>query len=213
MKIIVVATLLVLVCSYAFAQSTFDLDYQISGVLDVSNAYYDDDPFGNNAMFLGTKFKPGLGVSAEASMVSKNVRFGLGAEYQLPHEHETLPNGMETSLEDLAFLPLYATVGYSFPVSSGPTPELFAQIGHSLSLNDDFVEEDEEWDEITSYEFGGGMYYGFGFGLVFDKVVIQALARNSRFSVDTEIDDYGDIEKFSYKCDYRQISFRLGYRF
>lgn len=122
-------------------------------------------------------------------------------------------DGWSTSLEDLAFLPLYATVGYSFPVSSGPTPELFAQIGHSLSLNDDFVEEDEEWDEITSYEFGGGMYYGFGFGLVFDKVVIQALARNSRFSIDTEIDDYGDIEKFSSKCDYRQISLRLGYRF
>lgn len=213
MKIIVVATLLVLVCSYAFAQNTFDLDYQISGVLDVSNTFYEDDAFGSNALVYGMKFKPGLGVSAEASTVSKNVRFGLGAEYQLPHEHETLPNGMETSLEDLAFLPLYATVGYSFPVSSGPTPELFAQIGHSLSLNDDFVEEDEEWDEITSYEFGGGMYYGFGFGLVFDKVVIQALARNSRLSVDTEFDDGGDIDKFSSKCDYRQISLRLGYRF
>ncbi|HOA29163.1 MAG: hypothetical protein KBB33_05175 [Candidatus Cloacimonetes bacterium] len=55
MKIIVVATLLVLACSYAFAQNTFYLDYQISGVLDVSNAYYEDDAFGNNAMFLGTK--------------------------------------------------------------------------------------------------------------------------------------------------------------
>jgi len=55
MKIIVVATLLVLVCSYAFAQNTFDLDYQISGVLDVSNTFYEDDAFGSNALVYGTK--------------------------------------------------------------------------------------------------------------------------------------------------------------
>ena len=55
MKIIVVATLLVLACSYAFAQNTFDLDYQISGVLDVSNTFYEDDAFGSNALVYGTK--------------------------------------------------------------------------------------------------------------------------------------------------------------
>jgi hypothetical protein len=207
MKISIFTVLLVLSCSLAFS-----LEYQISGGIDITNRMNLGNYMGNPAMVAGIKYRPGASVSAELISSKANVFFGSGAEYQFERKHAEMGEGWTSSIEAISFLPVYAMLGYRFPVSKGPVPELFVHLGHSFSLIED--SEVQSTYDVTKARLDGGFYHAFGFGLEYQNVVLQTLLRYNDVRIYlTEIENNGDTEKSSNHYSCHQLGFRLGYRF
>ncbi len=207
MKNYLLALLLVLSCSIAFG-----LEYQISGGFDFGNAIYHDSFQNSYAMFVGTEYQPGFSLSAEAMKNISNVVFGIGAEYQLKRKHGKMGENVTVSLKDISFLPVYAKLGFSFPVTHGPVPEIFTQLGYGFAMMENI--EESEANLLSKWSFGGGMYYGFGFGIEFNQIVLQTLLRYNAMRAElTETNNYGSFEQNTYDHTHRQFSIKLGYRF
>ena len=207
MKTIFITLLLLLACSIIFG-----LEYQISGGFDMANVIYADSFLDSGALIVGTKYQPGFSISAEVMKNISAVVLGLGAEYQFKRKHQKMGEGWSVTLKDISFLPVYTKLGFSFPVTHGPVPEIFAHVGYGFALMDDTEEPDIFGS--SKWSFDGGMYYAFGFGIEYNQILLQTLIRyNDMKAHQTEISSNGDIEKDSYDHFHRQISFKIGHRF
>ncbi len=207
MKKCLITLLLVFVCSLVFG-----LEYQISGGFDMANAIYTNSVLDNGALIIGSTYEPGFSISAEAMKNIREVVFGLGAEYQVKRRHRPMGEGWSVTLKEISFLPVYTKLGYAFPVTHGPIPEVFTHLGYGFSLMEDAKESNDFRSE--KWSFDGGMYLAFGFGIEYNRTVFQVLIRyNDMKSHVTEISSNGTIGKNSYDQFHRQISFKIGHRF
>ncbi|MDD2331473.1 MAG: outer membrane beta-barrel protein [Candidatus Cloacimonetes bacterium] len=207
MKNILVTLALVLTCSMVLA-----IDFQVCGGVDLGTIVDSDGFLGNDALVFGAKYQPGFNLSLQSLVNSNNILYGVGADYQFERKHKKLPEGWTTSLEYLSFVPVYAVLGYRFPVTSGPVPEFYCQAGYSLALIEDA--KDEDIFETEEYEYSGGGYYAFGFGLDFQNFLVQALFRyNTLRYKETEFQNGLLVDKRENDMTCRHFTIQLGKRF
>jgi hypothetical protein len=109
--------------------------------------------------FYGTAdVKTNVSLSGELlGAIGKNFDIGAGVSYQVPREFENYSG-------EFYFIPIYAVARIKFG-NQRVSPYLTGQIGYN------FFDGDSDYKEFGSYaaDTDGGLYYGFGGGIIFNR--------------------------------------------
>lgn len=110
-------------------------------------------------------------------------------------------------------MPVYGILGYQFPVTKGPIPEMFAQYGYSFSLREDYTKTDEYGKDFFYYD--GGSYFAIGMGVIYKDLVVQGLFRINNLETSWKYTEFNNDDAYTNSMDsqFRQLTIQLGYRF
>ncbi len=135
-----------------------------------------------------------MGVSPYIEIMAQDdhLFYGIGVEYQAPRKVD-----FTTSDGKMGFVPVYGLMRVQIPLETFIIPEFIGQLGYNFLLADD--------DYKGNADVSGGIYWGFGAGLVIDKFVGQLMYKTN----------YGSMEQSGYKWTITntQINLSAGIRF
>lgn len=120
--------------------------------------------------------------------------FGGGVTLQIPRSQEDFEG-------DFYFIPLYGMIRARIETET-VTPYFIGQLGYN------FFEGDSDYKGYGIYEadLEGGLYYGLGAGIIFQKhFLIEAL-----YSVNNGT---GEIFGYEFDIEYSKITLNIGYNF
>jgi len=133
----------------------------------------------------------GLSLTLEyGNQINENMLIGCGITSQLPRAQERFAG-------DFSFLPIYGLVKVGAG-SSDISPYFIGQLGYNFFMGDDLYK--------GTGVLEGGMYYGFGGGIIFQKGPQVELL----YSVNN-----GSVEWIGYEYDieYSKVTLSFGYNF
>lgn len=187
MKQLLILTLSLIVLfvakNYAFAEGsgTVKIGVDMSGKHEVSS----------EGLSATENVEMGFSLSGEyVSAINETLELGVGITYQIPRSQEDFKG-------DFNFIPIYGLVKIR-PTTNDMSPYLIGQLGYNL------FDGDSDYKGLGS--LSGGIYYGIGAGLIFQKGVQVELL----YSVNN-----GSYEVLGYNFDikYSKIGLSLGYNF
>ncbi len=156
MKTFMLITLFLVITSLCFsAVVQIGTGFDILGNHKVKASYQNYSNTFNYDVSIG--MSPYLEILAE----SHSLLYGGGIEYQV---HRSVD--FSSSTGKMGFTPLYGVIRFKMQMQN-LKPELIGQLGYNFFTADD--------DYQGSADLSGGLYYGFGLGLPFDKLIIQIM--------------------------------------
>jgi hypothetical protein len=181
--ILTLSLLVLFVSNYAFAEGsgTVKIGLDMSGEHEVSGL----------GLSGSEDVEMGFSLSVEyVAAINENLGLGAGITYQMPRSQEDFEG-------DFNFMPIYGLVKLR-ATSNDISPYLIGQLGYNLFYGDS--------DYKGSGSLSGGIYYGIGAGIIFQKGFQVELL----YSVNN-----GSYELLGYDFDieYSKIGLFLGYNF
>jgi hypothetical protein len=181
--------MLLIIGSVASAEAVLKFRYEPAGAIIKEYSAIDDPTFTTR---IEQDVASGFSVAGEYLLKNnRDLLFGGGIEYQSVREINGDNNGFN-------FIPVYFLVRTNtFPSKKGGRPFLTGKIGYNLY---------RETNPDPGYDLRGGLYYGFGAGLMFQKnLQLELTYAKNNSELDSTI--------LAVKHSYAEIGFSLGYRF
>lgn len=141
--------------------------------------------------------KMGFSVGGEFFFdLGERLAVGVGADYQLNRKSERYETSLFYMEEEFKFIPLYALARCQID----STYYVTGKVGYNLVEFQNYTAE---------YDFRGGLFYGFGGGVVLEDVFqVEVL-----YSVNNAKSTYQDDEDFECAIKYTKLGIALGYKF
>ncbi len=160
-------------------------------------------------IFVGFETQVGPTLSAQVTNKMWDVSYGLGVDYQLPKEFQEMPEGWSSDFNKHAYGLVYGILAYNIPIINKVSHDFIAQFGYS---HPDF--QFCPYNDNTSYSEEGGLFYGLGAGLNYQKLSLNVLYRVNNSKITEEHQNQGVVENRSkLSCQTRQWNMSVGYRF
>ncbi len=192
-RMLILTVILLFVSSFSFAEGigiTTKLGFDFQSDQDVSYKGHD----------IGSpNVKSGVSLSIEyAYLLNEMFELGAGVTYQLPRSLKKPYNG-----EDFNFIPIYSLAKINYSFNDDISSYLVGQLGYNFFDGNDKYKDDGDGGKVS---LKGGIYYGIGVGVVFQKKYQAELLYSMN---NGEV----SIENIDLDVEYSKIGLSFGYKF